>query len=127
MNRTEHGEQVTLFQWSSANEYRMPELALLFAIPNAGAGAQRGQAGKMKAEGVKSGVPDVAMWVARRGYYGLAIEMKTETGRVSEAQSWWLEQIAKQGYCAKVCRSFEAARDFIIWYLSPDQATEGDL
>lgn len=127
MKRTEHGEQVALFGWSEANKYRTPELALLFAIPNAGAGAQRGQAGKMRAEGCKSGVPDLAMLVPRRGYHGLLIEMKTDKGRISETQQWWLDSLLKQGYCAKVCRCFEAARDLIIWYLSPEQGTESEL
>ena len=73
---TEHQEQCAVVQWAALQHGRYPELALLYAIPNAGAGAQRGQAGKMKAEGVKPGVPDLCLPVRRGKCSGLYIEMK---------------------------------------------------
>jgi hypothetical protein len=45
----------------------LPGIGFFVCHPNAGAGAQRGQAGKMKAEGVKAGVPDTFLAVAHSG------------------------------------------------------------
>jgi hypothetical protein len=126
MKRTEHGEQAALIEWAAANQYRIPELAMLFAVPNAGK-RRRGAAGRMIAEGLKAGVPDLILLVARKGYHGLLIEMKTETGKVSQAQHDWLVALQKQGYYAKVCRSFEAAREMIEIYLASEQGTELDI
>ena len=33
---SEHDEQVALFEWAALREAEIPELALLFAIPNGG-------------------------------------------------------------------------------------------
>jgi len=59
--------------WASANGV---DPRCLYAIPNAGAGAQRGQAGKMKAEGVRRGWPDLGLDLACGGFHGLRIEVK---------------------------------------------------
>ena len=108
---TEHEEQVTVVQWAAAHERTEPRLKLLHAIPNAGAGAQKGQAGKMRAEGVKAGVPDLCLPVEdpRRGT-GLYIEMKRRTGgRTSPAQQWWHDALREQGYRVEVCAGADEA------------------
>lgn len=51
-------------------------------------------------------------------YHGLFIEMKTETGRASEAQEWWIEQLNAIGYFAEVCHGWESAARVLEWYLS---------
>ncbi|MCP4524541.1 MAG: VRR-NUC domain-containing protein, partial [Aestuariibacter sp.] len=81
----EHQHQTALINWARNNERDFPELALLHAIPN---GGKRGKkvAMDMKAEGLKPGVPDLCLPVARMGYHGMYIEMKTRTGRVSRVQ-----------------------------------------
>ena len=58
IKKTEHTEQVALFDWARANEPRHLQLGLLFAIPNGGK-RHVGTGRKLKAEGVKSGVPDI--------------------------------------------------------------------
>ena len=80
----------------------------LYHIPNeikcnAAQGKQR------KDIGVKSGVPDLCLPVARGQYHGLYIEMKAERGRVSENQKKWLKRLMEQGYLAKVCYGFDEA------------------
>jgi hypothetical protein len=115
---TEHVEQCTLMAWASRVQVRMPELNLLFAIPNAGAGAQRGQAGKMKAEGVKSGVPDLCLPVPRGRYHGAFIEMKRRKGgRLSPEQVAWRAKLEERGYAYCLACGFDEARVFLEAYL----------
>jgi len=116
---SEHQEQVTLFKWVEIQKVAVPELALLHAIPNGGHRSKVAGA-KMKAEGVKRGVPDLCLPVPRGEWSGLYIEMKTKTGTVSEEQRWWLAELQKHGYRVAICRSWKAARDFIMGYLKQE-------
>lgn len=53
----------------------------------------------MKAAGVKPGVPDMFLPVAREGCHGLYIELKRrDGGRVSPEQTAWMDALARQGY-----------------------------
>jgi len=115
---TEHEEQKALFEWASLRLSIYPELEMLFAIPNAGAGAQSGQAGKMKAEGVKAGVPDTFLAVARKGYHGCFIEMKRIAGSTVEPeQTEWLFNLNAQGYYTAICKGCEQAQKVLVAYL----------
>lgn len=115
---SEHAEQKRLFELVALDVGRWPELALLFAIPNAGAGAQKGQAGKMKAEGVKPGVPDLCLPVARGGYHGLFIELKTRLiGSLSPIQRHWLTALKEQGYYATSANGYDIALAILHYYI----------
>lgn len=114
---TEHAEQTIVVEWAERRAGLYPELALLYAIPNSGAGAQRGQAGKMKGEGAKKGVPDLCLPVARDGYHGLYIEMKRLGGKASKEQKQWLAALAAQGHYAALCEGAANAIDLIECYL----------
>ena len=92
----EHAEQVALFRWAAIARSRYPELALLYAIPNGGHRHIQ-VARRLKAEGVKPGVPDICLPVPRGNWSGLYIELKTARGTVSKAQRGWLEGIAGPG------------------------------
>ena len=123
---SEHIEQVALMAWARKNESRLPELALLFAIPN---GAklvsrvnQRGQrfsveANRLIAEGLKPGVPDLFLPVARGGCFGLFIELKRDGGRASDAQNEWISKLREQGYSAWVAYGSRGAIEIIERYL----------
>ena len=114
---SEHVEQVRLFQWAHYASAAHPELRLLFAIPNGGA-RHKAVAAKLKAEGVRSGVPDVALPVPRGRWHGLFIELKRQSGtRPSVEQRHWLTALEAAGYRATWCRGWEAARDEIETYL----------
>lgn len=89
----------------------------LFAIPNGGL-RNIITARNMKAEGVRPGVPDLFLAVARGDYHGLFIEMKrVKGGRVSDSQSSMLEILNSNGYQAIVCKGWEAAKEAIEKYL----------
>ena len=115
----EHDEQVALFRWAEVAQYQHPELALLYAIPNGGH-RHKAVAAKLKAEGVRKGVPDICLPVPRGRWHGLYIEMKTPTGTVRPEQKRWLAALRSQGYDAAVCRGWESARRFIEEYLQQE-------
>lgn len=73
-------EQQALFQWAAYNETIIPELKLLHAIPNGGK-RYKATAVRLKKEGVRSGVPDVFLPVARHDKHGLYVEMKAYRGK----------------------------------------------
>lgn len=112
----EHFEQVALFKWAQSHSGKTPELGLLFAIPNGGK-RSKAVAGKLKAEGVKAGVPDICLPVARRQYHGLFIELKAKGGRMSESQFEWGRALAAQGYCVQLCVGWDEAKNAIESYL----------
>lgn len=140
---SEHAHQRALF--ARIAEYRneatiLPshhaiaaKLELLFTIPNGGA-RHKAVAGKMKAEGVKSGVWDLFLPVPTyftnpqtrevcNKAHGLFIEMK-EPGRRShqwggctQEQCNFRNAMVAQGYACEVCYTWEEAFDALLKYL----------
>ena len=116
---SEAKHQQAVIKWSQQPSIRAqwPELALLYHIKNETTeGAAR--VAVDRAMGVKKGVPDLFLPVPRRHYHGLYIEMKTETGRTSEAQDWWGEKLLEQGYMWEVCHGWQSAVRVLEWYLN---------
>lgn len=107
----EHENQKIIFKWASKN----PVLVTLFAIGNGGL-RDMGTAIKMKAEGVKKGVPDMFLPLANGTYYGLFIELKTESGRASKEQTEWIEKLNANGYRAVICVGYKSAIEEIKNY-----------
>ena len=121
---TEEQEQAAIFEWVTLMQPQIPELADLFHIPNGGWRAPA-TAAKLKAQGVKPGVSDLMLPVARGGYHGLWIELKRRKGgKVSPHQSDWITEMRFQGYRAEVCHGSEEACDLIYRYLM--EADYGD-
>jgi len=116
LTRSEHDEQVALITWCRYHVGRWPELDLLFAIPNGGH-RHPAVAGKMKAEGVRAGVPDLFLPVSRGLWNGLFLELKTATGRWTPEQREWICRLEGQGYRAEVCKGWEAAAAVIEDYM----------
>lgn len=116
--RREHEriQQVSLFKWARENEARLPALKMMFAVPNGGL-RHKATAGKLKAEGVKAGVPDVFLAAPRGGKHGLFIEMKAGDNTASEPQIDWMAELNLQGYAVAVCYSCDEARRTVEDYL----------
>ena len=118
MKKKEAEEQIAIMNWTEYNLGRFPELALLHHIPN---GGQRNssEAANLKKQGVKAGVPDLCLPVARGGYFGLYIELKADKNcKTSDHQKKWIENLLKQGYQSGVCYGFEDAVKVLEMYLS---------
>ncbi|MDQ6995451.1 MAG: VRR-NUC domain-containing protein [Mariprofundaceae bacterium] len=118
MTASEHQEQAALFRWANIRAGKEPALRYMHAIPN---GGQRhiAVAVKLKAEGVKRGVPDICLPEPKGRFHGLYIELKTSKGRTSPEQKDWLEHLAKRGYKAVVCKGWIEAKETIENYLKP--------
>ena len=114
---SESNEQICLFRWAEYASATIPELTLLFHIPNGGKRC-KATAKRLKAEGVKAGVPDLFLPVPRGIFNGLFIELKRECGGTASAkQKEWLDKLARQGYCVAICHGWEKAADVIKCYL----------
>lgn len=114
---TESVEQQCLFRWAQFQSGRFPELTLLYHVPNGGS-RTKAEAGRFRAEGVKAGVPDLCLPVARGEFHGLYVELKRLKGsKTSEEQTGWLSELAAQGYYTALCKGWEAAAKIIEEYL----------
>ncbi len=86
---------------------RMPEVAdLIYHVPNGGHRA-KAVAAKLKAQGVKAGIPDLVLPMARCGFFGLYIEFKAappNDAAVYAVQHERIRKLNEQGYLAVVCR-----------------------
>jgi hypothetical protein len=124
-NDIEHQHQVALFRWAAYNSKKHPALDAMFAIPNGGARHIR-VAQKLKAEGVKRGVPDVFVPWAKQlpssklgltMYHGLFIEMKAPKGKPTKEQLDYSVFLTGSHYLVEFCYSWEEAARKICDYL----------
>ncbi|NWB92312.1 VRR-NUC domain-containing protein [Pseudomonas agarici] len=99
---------------------RLPLVAdLIFHVPNGGHRV-KAVAAKLKAQGVKAGIPDLVLPMARGGYFGLYIEFKAtppNAAPVSAEQHERIRKLSEQGYLAVVCRGHFDAMEQIRAYL----------
>lgn len=110
-------EQRWVFQWARMNYPTKPELKLLLHVPNGGY-RLKSEAARMHGMGVKAGVPDLLLPVARGKYHGLWIEMKrAKGGKVSAAQQGMIGALRAQDYAVCVCYGWVAAVQTIEGYL----------
>lgn len=75
------------------------------------------EAARLKAQGVVAGVADLFLPYPAREYHGLWIEMKSESGRLTDEQRTFLQVMVSRGYSAHVAHGASAAIDLLKWYL----------
>ena len=98
---TEHEEQRELVLWF---RHTWPGVRI-FAIPNGGARSPA-TAGRLKAEGVSSGVPDLFIPA-----WGLWVEMKrTKGGSLSAEQKDWIAYLESVKFCCIVGKGSDDAK-----------------
>ena len=88
-------------------ELRYPAVfELMYHVPNGGHSI-KAVAGKLKAQGVKAGISDLVLTMARGGFFGLYIEFKAtppNDAAISPSQHERIRKLNEQGYLAVVCR-----------------------
>lgn len=115
---TEEQEQAAVFEWIVLMRNQFPELDLCFHIANGGL-RSKPEAVRFKKIGVKPGVPDLFLPVARGGWHGLFIEMKRQKGgRLSDDQKAWIDALTEQHYLAVRADGAEQACDILYKYLT---------
>ncbi|MGL5753425.1 MAG: VRR-NUC domain-containing protein [Paraclostridium sp.] len=115
--RSEETEQMAVIDWCKINEFVYPELKLIYHIPNGGKRSST-EAARFKRAGVKAGVPDLHLPIARHRYHGLYIEMKYGNNKTTQTQKEWLLALQEQGYLCKVCNGAEEAIAVLQKYLN---------
>lgn len=113
---SEDEEQTAVMDYCLAMQGKYPELELMYHIANEG---KRGRhyASLQKRIGLKAGVPDLCLPIARKGFHGLYIELKALDGRISPKQKEWIAKLNEQGYKAVFCFGADAAIEVIADYL----------
>ena len=109
---TEHFEQREFVKWfrQTFRDVR------IFAIANGGA-RSKATAGRLKAEGVASGVPDLFVPAGR-----LWIEMKRiKGGSLSPEQKDWIKYLESVGFCCIVGKGAEDAKRQISAFSSTNR------
>lgn len=113
---TESQIQIMIFDWASLMINKYPKLRKMYHVPNGGH-RHITTAMRLKAEGVKPGVPDIVLPVAKGDYHGLYLELKADKGKLSKEQEKWIEDLKEEGYKAVVAYGFDEAINTIKSYL----------
>ena len=114
MRNIESRLQIACVKWFRLQYPRQANL--LNSVPNGG--ARNVVTGAIiKAEGAVRGVADLELNIAKGGWHGLKIEMKTAKGRQSAYQKQWQKDIEAQGYRYIIVRSLDEFMAEITWYM----------
>lgn len=92
----------------------------VFHIPNEGK-RSKATAARMKRLGLRSGVPDLFVPIARGEYHGLFVEMKRRDftpSKITSNQLEWIELLKSNGYAAFVCAGANSAIKCVDWYMA---------
>lgn len=118
MAKISHHESKLQIQCVTWFKTQYPHLApLMFAVPNGGSRDKR-EAAIMKAEGITAGVSDLILNVPAIRYSQLAVEMKDEKGKQSEAQKRYQRYAEAAGVKYIICRSFDDFKEQVSDYLA---------
>ena len=110
--------QSSFIDWVRIMErQQIPELVNLYAIPNGGHRHPAG-GGKMKREGVRRGVPDLHLAVARGGYHSLYLETKAPGGSLSKWQVEMIRSLREAGNRVEICFSVDELITKTMKYLN---------
>jgi hypothetical protein len=110
---TEEIVQTSVVTWLN---YQYPNA--LYCASAGGVRTSMKQAVKMKRTGYVKGFPDLFIYESKKGYHGLAIELKTVKGTIQPSQKQWIKNLCDNGYYAKVCKGTAEAQSLIQWYMN---------
>lgn len=108
----EKDEQKVIFEYARKRK----ELKWLFAIPN---GGKRNvlEAMSLKAQGLKPGVSDMFLPLARNGYHGLFIELKVGKNKTTPKQDEFIRDVSFNNYKCEVCYGAKEAIKVLEEYI----------
>ena len=113
------GDRIEIGKWNDLKVIRSKDFGIYLGEEDSSTAETVLLPRKQVPEGVKAGVPDLCLPVARGQYHGLYMELKRQRGgRTSDHQSEWLDALSAQGYKAALCYGWEQAAGTIIEYLT---------
>ena len=110
------GQQEALFEWAQYQLWHMPELEYMFHVPNGGK-RDKATAVALNRQGVKAGVPDIVLPVARDGFHGLYLELKGGHNKQHQSEKRPVNGWRGVGYYTAVCYGWQEAAKLIETYL----------
>lgn len=134
---SESMHQQTIISWCHMETQLDPACLYqwVHAVPNSAGLLHKATAGRLKGEGLKAGVFDLNLDVARGGFNGLKIELKvpaqlnakgspipSSAGVPSDDQLRWQAFYRQQGFMAEICWGFQPAIEMIKGYVAGDIA-----
>lgn len=121
MKNLEFQIQKAFFEWVAVSKKQYPALELIYAIPN---GGHRNivTARNLKLTGTKAGIPDVHLPVPKEKpytefYAGLWIEFKAGKGKLSPAQTAYIDMLRIYRHQVHVCNDAAKAIEIVKDYL----------
>lgn len=105
---TEQQIHIAIADWVRWNEKKYPPLRLMFHSPNGGLRSKR-EASTFQKMLVRAGIPDLCMPWSNGKFKGLAIEVKTLKGVLSNHQKNYIRILREAGWFVEVCRSPDEA------------------
>lgn len=118
MNAAESKLQIAIMRWwaLSWRELGAVDECLLFHVPNGGRRDCR-SAAIFKKMGVWAGVPDLLLLCPRHGFGGLAIELKSGRGHLTDEQISFAQALLGSGFLWLLIRDIGSAQTSIRDYL----------
>lgn len=120
---TETQIQIGIVEWANWHQQQYSALANLIHIPNQGKRSWR-QGKEFKAMGLKSGFPDLFLFAPvlqgeKKEVWrsGLAIECKSEKGKLTPEQIDWQIRLTHWGYAWALARSVDEGVAILKEYL----------
>lgn len=113
---TETQIQIQCIDWFRSQFRKLYDAGKLIHIANERKCNQR-QGKEFKAMGVRKGIPDLCLFMARKGKHGLFIEMKAPKKYPRPEQRAMMQTLEEEGYQCAVCHSLDEFRDIINNYL----------
>jgi len=119
-NRMNHEELESMALWTWA-QFNPILRNYLYHIPNGG-GRSKAEAGRFKAMGVRSGVSDYHLPLARGVYHSLYLELKPKlkgyTPKISKEQKGWRMMMLLQDNAAVIVEGWDEAANILGHYLN---------
>lgn len=121
----EWAQQKALIDLVNMHSERYPVLQGLFHPANEGNRTQA-QTGMLIAAGMRPGVSDLILPRGRRGWFGLAMEMKApgKLKAVTPEQRDFLKQQWAEGWLAFVCDDAAAGWEVLHWYAKGERGKD---
>lgn len=116
MKHDEHQHQCAVFEWAALLRHRYPCLKFMYSTLNGERMTIR-RAVRASRAGMKRGVPDIVLPVARNGFHGFYAELKAGYNKPTEDQKEYLEFLKSEGYHADWYKGSGAVISAIESYL----------